>query len=76
MTGITTAAGAVPLILSSGAGAETRMVIGTVVLSGVLSATVFTLFVVPVAYSLLSRRSRIPGQVARRLEREQAMSKE
>jgi multidrug efflux pump len=58
MTGITTAAGAVPLILSSGAGAETRMVIGTVVLSGVLSATVFTLFVVPVAYSLLSRRTR------------------
>ena len=76
MTGITTAAGAVPLILSSGAGAETRMVIGTVVLSGVLSATVFTLFVVPVAYSLLSRRSRIPGEVGRRLEREQALSKE
>jgi hypothetical protein len=49
------------------------MVIGTVVLlTGVLSATLFTVFVVPVAYSLLSRRSRIPGQVARRLEREQA----
>jgi multidrug efflux pump len=72
MTGVTTAAGAVPLILSAGAGAETRMVIGTVVLAGVLSATFFTLFVVPLAYGLLSRRSRIPGQVARRLEREQA----
>ncbi|MFY9943984.1 MAG: efflux RND transporter permease subunit [Desulfobacterales bacterium] len=72
MTGVTTAAGAVPLILSTGAGAETRMVIGTVVLAGALSATFFTLFVVPVAYGLLSRRSRIPGQVARRLEREQA----
>jgi multidrug efflux pump len=72
MTGVTTAAGAVPLILSAGAGAETRMVIGTVVLAGVLSATFFTLFVVPVAYGLLSRRSRIPGEVARRLEREQA----
>jgi multidrug efflux pump len=72
MTGITTAAGAIPLILSSGAGAETRMVIGVVVLSGVLSATLFTLFVVPVAYSLLSRRSRMPGEVERRLERESA----
>ncbi|MGD9331163.1 MAG: efflux RND transporter permease subunit [Desulfobacterales bacterium] len=72
MTGITTAAGAIPLILSSGAGAETRMVIGTVVLSGVLAATVFSLFIVPVAYSMLSRRSRIPGQVSRRLKREQA----
>jgi multidrug efflux pump len=73
MTGITTAAGAVPLILSSGAGAETRTVIGVVVLAGVLSATLFTLFVVPVAYSLLSRRTRPPEHVARRLEKERAM---
>ncbi len=72
MTGITTAAGAIPLILSSGAGAETRMVIGIVVLAGVLSATVFTLLVVPVAYSLLSRRTLPPGHVARRLAKERA----
>ncbi|MGW8192822.1 MAG: efflux RND transporter permease subunit [Desulforhopalus sp.] len=71
MTGITTAAGAVPLILSTGAGAETRMVIGVVVLAGVLSATIFTLFVVPVAYSLLARKSSLPGSVGRRLEKEQ-----
>lgn len=71
MTGITTAAGAVPLILSTGAGAETRMVIGVVVLAGVLSATVFTMFVVPVAYSLLARKSNLPGAVARRLQLEQ-----
>jgi multidrug efflux pump len=57
-------------MLSSGAGAETRMVIGTVVLAGVLSATVFTLLIVPAAYRLLSRHSRIPGEVARRLEQE------
>ena len=55
MTGITTAAGSIPLLLSSGAGAETRAVIGTVILSGVLAATLFTLFVVPVAYSALAR---------------------
>ena len=72
MTGITTAAGSLPLILSSGAGAETRMVIGIVILSGVLSATVFTLFVVPVAYSLLSKKSRTPEEVGRILEKEQA----
>ncbi len=70
MTGITTAAGAVPLILSFGAGAETRMVIGIVVLAGVLTATAFTLFVVPVAYSLLSKRTRPPGHVARKLDKE------
>lgn len=71
MTGITTAAGAVPLILSSGAGAETRIVIGVVVLAGVISATLFTLFVVPVAYSVLARRTALPGSIERRLQQEQ-----
>ena len=70
MTGVTTAAGAVPLILSSGPGAETRMVIGVVVLSGVLSATVLTLFVVPAAYGLLSRKSGTPGKAGKGLEQE------
>ncbi|OUR86512.1 multidrug transporter AcrB [Gammaproteobacteria bacterium 42_54_T18] len=68
ITGITTAAGSVPLIISSGAGAETRMVIGIVVLAGTLSAIVFTLFVVPVAYEILARRTGSPGDVARDLE--------
>ena len=58
------------MILSSGAGAETRMVIGVVVLSGVAAATVLTLFVVPVAYRLLARRTGSPGDVRRRLHAE------
>jgi multidrug efflux pump len=70
MTGITTAAGALPLILSFGAGAETRFVIGTVVIFGVIAATFLTLFVVPVAYSLLARGTSSPEAVARQLERE------
>ncbi len=74
MTGVTTAAGAVPLIVAFGAGAETRTVIGVVVFSGVLAATVFTLFVVPVAYHLLARGTGAPGDVRRRLEAEMAAS--
>jgi multidrug efflux pump len=70
MTGITTAAGSVPLLLSSGPGTETRVVIGTVILAGVLAATFFTLFVVPVAYDLLARRTGSPGDVKRRLQAE------
>ena len=70
MTGITTAAGSVPLLLSAGAGAETRAVIGTVILYGVLAATLFTLFIVPVAYDLMASRSGSPQQRRRRLERE------
>ena len=67
ITGITTAAGSIPLISSSGAGAETRLVIGVVVLAGTLAATLFTLYVVPVAYELLARNTGSPGDVARKL---------
>lgn len=70
MTGLTTIAGAVPLILSSGAGAETRTVIGIVVLSGVFAATIFTLFIVPVAYSLIARRTGSPKDVEKALNKQ------
>ncbi|MEE4637428.1 MAG: efflux RND transporter permease subunit, partial [Wenzhouxiangella sp.] len=70
MTGITTAAGAVPLILAFGAGAETRQVIGIVVLFGVLVSMVLTLFIVPVLYRVLAANTGSPEQVKRRLERE------
>ncbi|MEE4377694.1 MAG: efflux RND transporter permease subunit [Candidatus Competibacteraceae bacterium] len=72
MTGITTVAGSVPLLLSAGAGSETRAVLGNVILWGVFAATIFTVFVVPVAYHLLARRTGSPGDVRRRLETEMA----
>jgi multidrug efflux pump len=68
MTGITTVAGSLPLILSSGAGSETRVAIGVVILFGVMAATVFTLFIVPVAYDILARKTGSPGDVLRALE--------
>jgi multidrug efflux pump len=70
MTGLTTIAGSIPLILSSGAGAETRITIGIVVLAGVTAATLFTLFIVPVAYNLLARKTSSPNSVAEKLENE------
>ncbi|NMH67048.1 efflux RND transporter permease subunit [Shewanella salipaludis] len=72
MTGITTAAGSVPLVLAVGAGAETRFVIGVVVLSGILLATLFTLVVIPVAYGVFARGSGSPEAIARQLEQELA----
>lgn len=74
MTSLTAAAGAIPLILTSGAGSEVRSVIGVVVFSGVLSAMVFTVFVVPVAYGLLCRRTGSPKAIIRRLQAEGALS--
>lgn len=72
MTGITTGAGAVPLVLAVGAGAETRFVIGVVVLSGILLATLFTIFVIPAAYGLFARNSGSPEAIAQQLEKELA----
>jgi len=55
------AAGSIPPLLSSGASTETRIVIATVILSGVLAATAFTLLAVPVAYDLLAPTHGLPG---------------
>jgi multidrug efflux pump len=59
-----------PLIITSGAGAETRMSIGVVVLGGVISATFFTLFIVPVAYSLIARNTGSPNAISEQLQDE------
>ncbi len=70
MTAITTAIGAVPLILSSGAGAETRLVIGTVIFAGVIVATFFTLFMVPTIYRLWAHHTSSPKATGKKLESE------
>jgi multidrug efflux pump len=69
MTSIATVAGAVPLALASGAGGESRAVIGTVVVFGVLCATALTLYIVPVVYLLLSRFTGSPEARAQEIER-------
>jgi multidrug efflux pump len=70
MTGITTAAGSVPLLISTGAGTETRYVIGVVIMFGVIAGTLFTLFVVPAAYDLLGKYTGSPKAVTQQLEKE------
>ena len=70
MTPVATVAGAVPLILATGAGAESRFPIGVVIFAGVIFATFFTLFIVPTFYSLLARGTGSPEAVARQLQSE------
>jgi multidrug efflux pump len=67
MTSVATIAGAVPLILSGGAGAESRENLGIVVFWGVAFSTLLTLYVVPGYYALLARRTGSPGRVAAKL---------
>lgn len=70
MTGMSTAIGAFPLMAATGPGSESRITIGVVIFAGVAVATLFTLFVVPVAYSVLGRYTKTPNWMSRRLESE------
>ena len=67
MTGLSTAIGVLPLLIGQGPGSGGRNAIGVVVFSGVVFATGFTVFVVPVFYVVLAKRTQLPGAVAQRL---------
>ncbi|WP_323007121.1 efflux RND transporter permease subunit [Pseudorhodobacter sp.] len=55
MTTAAMALAVVPLILADGAGAAARQTMGLVIFTGLLIGTIFTLFVVPMFYTLISR---------------------
>ena len=54
MTTVATVFGHLPLVFVSGPGSEARNSIGMVLVTGMIIGTLFTLFVVPVFYSLLA----------------------
>lgn len=68
MTSAATTFGALPLLLGTGAGAESRQPIGIVVVFGVAISAVFTLFIVPALYVLLARKTSSPQHVSRLIE--------
>lgn len=55
MTSLTFIFGVLPLVLSQGAGAASRISVGTGVLGGMIAATCFGIFFVPLFYTLLER---------------------
>lgn len=57
MTTFATVLGVLPLLIASGAGANSRFSIGLVITAGMLVGTLFTLFVIPVFYLALQRSS-------------------
>jgi multidrug efflux pump len=74
MTSMCTAFGAVPLILATGAGAQSRQSIGAVVFFGVSCAVLLTLLVVPAAYGLIARNTHSPEYVAQLIDKLKAAS--
>ena len=74
MTTISTVFGAVPLVLATGAGAESRASIGIVILGGLVFATTLTLFIIPVLYNLLARFAKSTNAIALELEKQASQS--
>ncbi|HWB43559.1 MAG TPA: efflux RND transporter permease subunit [Gemmatimonadales bacterium] len=58
MTSAATVFGHFPLVLVTGPGSEARNSIGTVLVTGMVVGTIFTLFVVPVFYSLIAAQHK------------------
>ena len=74
MTGVSTIFGAIPLVLATGAGAESRFTIGVVILGGLLFATVLTLFIIPVLYQWLAPYASSADAVKQQLDKEMAVN--
>jgi multidrug efflux pump len=58
MTTFAMVIGSVPLAMASGAGASARRQIGLVIVGGLSFGTLFTLFIVPIIYTLISSKNR------------------
>ncbi|MGB3797566.1 MAG: efflux RND transporter permease subunit, partial [Alteraurantiacibacter sp.] len=65
MTSLAFSMGMIPLVIASGAGAASRIAVGTGVLGGMIAATAFGIFIIPVLYLLvrkwLSRQDPAPA---------------
>ncbi|MEQ8332210.1 efflux RND transporter permease subunit [Nisaea sp.] len=70
MTMVSTILGGLPLILSTGPGAEARSAIGWVVFGGLGLAAAFTLYLTPVLYVVLAGLSSARANAASKLEDE------
>ena len=70
MTMASTVLGALPLVLGSGPGAESRASIGWVIFGGLSLAALFTLFLTPVVYLGIARFSRPRANQTEQLARE------
>jgi multidrug efflux pump len=58
MTSLATILGVLPMVLSTGAGAESRVAMGVSVAGGLVVSTFFTLFIIPAMYSFISENKR------------------
>jgi multidrug efflux pump subunit AcrB len=59
MTSLATALGALPIALALGAGAESRVGMGIVVVGGIMFSLILTLFIIPAVYLYLTGKKSL-----------------
>jgi HAE1 family hydrophobic/amphiphilic exporter-1 len=69
MTSFAFILGCVPLWIASGSGAASRRILGTVVVTGMLAATLIAVFIVPLLFVLVERLSTRRSDAHRRSAR-------
>jgi multidrug efflux pump len=69
MTSLCTAFGAIPLMIATGAGTESRRTLGATVFFGVTISVFLTLYLIPAIYALLARKTQSPEYVSREIEK-------
>ena len=63
MTSLATSLGALPIAMSLGAAATSRIPLGIVVVGGILFSLVLTLFVIPAVYTYISGKQRTTEEI-------------
>lgn len=74
MTSFSTIMSAVPLMIASGAGAESRSVIGVVIFFGVAFSTILTLYVIPMAYYWIAKNTGSPLAISNEIARQESQN--
>ncbi|CAO6128621.1 AcrB Cation/multidrug efflux pump [Candidatus Pelagibacterales bacterium] len=70
MTSVATIIGVVPLIIATGPGAASRATVGIVIFMGMIFATLFTLYVIPVMYLIIGKNTGRMDAVEIELEKQ------
>jgi HAE1 family hydrophobic/amphiphilic exporter-1 len=65
MTAFAFILGVLPLVISTGAGANSRRILGSTVLGGMLAATLIAIFIIPVTFYVSERFRRVSRRAPR-----------
>ena len=62
MTALVASLGFVPMALNTGTGAEVQRPLATVVIGGIISSTLLTLFILPILFEWVSKDKKENGE--------------